>query len=370
MAQDTARTAVGLEAWSSFVKASLGALGLALLAVGPLLPQDEAFHYLPQYAFAIGAAFVLVAATMRLRSMLIVLGCLALTAGLTCTLVGGGEPRLNLAALALYCAAAVVLGAAGRHIWMAVPFLLVPLLVVAPQGPGWEASREAFSQSWERALGGPYPLAGLPAALAVVGAVAGQLRVAKWVPVRPSPVPLLLLAAGLVMASLVVGSLLPDPLATVRTVCWRVALISAVLGWVGLAYQIGRLAFIWEAAAACLLFVAGALLLDRATQLHDAVGPTLAITVATSLVPAALAGVGLVARRWIGSERPATAQPTAQLRRWDDAERSAFYTAATTAPSASGQAAAPTEGKPEAGAPAQTEEPTTPAKPDISDKSA
>src|SRR5687768_16977606 len=133
MGQDTARTAVAVEAWDSLVKASLGALGLALLAVGPLLPRNASFAYLPQYAFTVGAVLVLVAATMRLRSMLIVVGFLALTAGLTCTLVGGGEPRLNLAALALYCAAGVILGAAGRHLWMAVPFLLVPVLVVAPQ---------------------------------------------------------------------------------------------------------------------------------------------------------------------------------------------------------------------------------------------
>lgn len=356
MTQETTRTAVAVETWSSLVKASLGAFGLGLLAVAPLVPRYEAFPYLPQYAYAIGGILVLVAATMRLRSMLIVLGCLALTAGLTCTLAGGGEPRLNLAALVLYCAAAVILGAAGRHLWMAVPFLLVPVLVVAPQGPGWGTSREAFAAAWEASLGGVHPLAGLPATLAMVGAVIGQLRLAKWVLVRPSAVPLLLLSAGLLMASLILGSLLTDVFATARTVCWRIALISAVLGWVGLSYQVGRLAFVWEAAGACLLFVAGALLLDRATQFPDAFGPTLALTVATSLVPAALAGVGLLARRWIGAERPATVQPTAQLRQWDEAEKTSFLTAAVTAPYDPPKAPAPA---PPSNPPPQ--EPGTPA---------
>src|SRR5688572_97781 len=162
---------------------------------------------------------------MRLRSMLIVVGCLALTAGLACTLVGQGDPDLNLSALALYCAAAVVLGAAGSHSWMAVPFLLVPLLIVAPEGGSWTQSREGFSVAWESAVGGPYLLAGLPAGLAIAGAAIRQLRIAKWVPVRPSAVPLLILCAGLVTASLIVGSLLPPQFSFVQTVCMRVALI-------------------------------------------------------------------------------------------------------------------------------------------------
>src|SRR5688572_27366586 len=163
MPHDTVRGAAAVDAWTSFVLASLGGLGLALLAVGPLVPSPASFPYLPQYAFVSGGILVVLAATMRLRSMLIVLGCLALTAGLACTLAGGGDPDLNLAALALYCAAAVVLGAAGSHIWMAVPFMLVPLLIVAPEGASWARSREAFSLAWEAAVGGTYLLAGLPA---------------------------------------------------------------------------------------------------------------------------------------------------------------------------------------------------------------
>ncbi|MEA3166751.1 MAG: hypothetical protein QOJ26_1625 [Thermoplasmata archaeon] len=332
MAQDTVRAAAAVDTWDSFVKASLGSLGLALLAVGPLVPRDTGFHYLPQYTFVIGGLLVLVSATMRLRAMLIVVGCIALTAGLACTLVGGGDPQLNLAALVLYCGAAVVLGSAGRHLWMAVPFMLIPLLIVAPQGgTGWAQSREGFSMAWEVAVGGPFLLAGLPAALAVVGAVIGQLGVVKWVPVRPSAIPLLLLAGGLVLAGLVLASLLPV-YPTVQTVCMRVAIIAAVLGWIALAYQVGRLAFVWEAALACLLYLAGALFLDRATQFPDAFGPTLGITIAASLVPAVLAGVGLLARKWMGTERPVTAPATVQLKKWDEAEKKSFFTAATTAP--------------------------------------
>lgn len=368
MAEDTTRTAVAVETWDSLVKASLGALGLALLAVGPLVPRDTGFEALPQYSYTAGGILVLVAATMRLRTMLIVLGCLALSAGLTCTLAGGGEPRLNLAALALYCAAGVILGAAARHPWMAAPFLFAPLLIVAPHGTGWGASREAFSLAWEHALGGKYLLAGLPAALAIAGSVVGRLRVQGWVPVRPSALPLLLLSAGLLMASLILGSLLPDQFADVRTVCWRIALISGVLGWVGVAYQVGRLALVWEAAGACLLFVSGALFLDRATQFPHAFGPTLLLTLATSLVPAVLAGVGLLARRWIGKERPVVVQPTAQLKTWDDAQRKAFLTAATTAP-APGKEPSPTSGVEveDDPAPPAPSAPSTPPTPDAED---
>lgn len=339
MAQDTVRGTLAVDTWNSFVKASLGGGGLGLLAVAPLVSGGSAFPYLPHYAYAIGGLLVLVAATMRLRSLLIVLGCLALTAGLACTLAGDGDPGLNLAAVALYSAAAVVLGAAGRHLGMAVPFLLVPVLVVAPLGTSWSASREAFSLAWEAAVGGPFPLAGLPAAMAVVGAVFGVLRVRKWVPVRPSAFPLLLMAGGLATASLIVASFLPAQYAFVQTVAVRVALIAAVLGWVALAYQVGRVAFVWEAATACLLFLAGALFLDRHTQFPDAFGPTLGITVAASLVPAVLAGAGLLARRWLGTERPATVQPTAQLKTWSAEEQRAFHMAAVTAPG-QGQASA------------------------------
>jgi hypothetical protein len=121
--------------------------------------------------------------------------------------------------------------------------------------------------------------------------------------VRPSAVPVLLAATGLLFASLVLGSLLPDSLAFLRTVCWRAALLAGVLAWIAFAYQVGRLSFVWEAALACLLVLAGALLVD-AQVAEDAVGTAFAITVLTSLVPAALAGFALLLRKWIGREMP------------------------------------------------------------------
>jgi protein-S-isoprenylcysteine O-methyltransferase Ste14 len=57
------------------------------------------------------------------------------------------------------------------------------------------------------------------------------------------------------------------------------------------------------AALACLLVLAGALLVD-AQVAEDAVGTAFAITVLTSLVPAALAGFALLLRKWIGREMP------------------------------------------------------------------
>lgn len=316
MVQATVRSAAAVDTWTSLVKAALGAFGLALLAGAPLVPRPEAFPYLPHYAYVAGGILVLTAATMRLRSMLIVLGCVALSAALAFTLVGDSTGERNMAALALYGAAGVIFGAIGRRSWMAIPFLLVPLLVVAPHGDSWTDSRAAFSRAWTDALECDCLLAGLPAGMAVVGAAIGELRRKGWPDVRPSAVPLLLLCAGLVMAGLVLGSLLPDSMATVRTMSLRAALLAGILGWVGLAYQVGRLSLVWEAAIACLLLLGGALFLDRATQFPEAIGPTLAITLATSLLPAVLVGVGLLVRAWIGKERPkADAAALAAMRR-------------------------------------------------------
>jgi hypothetical protein len=331
MARETVEAAAAVETWTSFVKAALGAMGFVLLAIGPLVPSG-AFQFLPHYSYTIGAILVVTAATMRLRTMLIVVGCIALTAALACTLAGGGSPSANQAALALYCAAALVLGAAARHPLMAIAFLAVPVLVVAPDHAGWLASRDAFIADWESALGGRSLLAGLPAALAVAGAAIGRIQSIQLVPVRPSAFPLLIACAGLVMAGLVIGSLLPGSLATAQLVCLRAALIAGVLGWTALAYQVGRTDVVWQAAVASLLFLAGALFVDRATQFPDALGAALGITIATSLMPAALAGVGLLARRWIGTERPVVARPSEPLRTWSEAEHKAFLLTATTAP--------------------------------------
>lgn len=307
LAQATVRPAAAIDMWTSFVKGSLGAFGLALLATAAFVPMPETFPYLPHYGYAVGALLLLVAATMRLHSVLIVLGCLALSAGLTFTLVGETDGDRNMAALALYSAAGLTFGAVARRFWMAIPFLLVPLLVVAPHGGEWNASREAFSAAWIAAVDCDCLWAGLPAGMAVVGAAIGEFRRHGWPDVRPSAVPLLIVCAGLVMSGLILASLMPDTLAFYRTVSLRTTLLAAALGWVGLAYQVGRLSFVWEAALASLLVLAGALFLDQATQFPDAFGLTLLLTVATSLVPAALAGVGLLVRSWIGKERPKTA---------------------------------------------------------------
>jgi hypothetical protein len=313
MAQATVRAA-SVEAWTSYVKAALGALGLALLACAPFAPRSDAFPYLVHYVYAAGGVLVVVAATMRLRSLLVVLGCLALSAALTFTLVGDQDGERNLALLGLYAAAGLLMGAVVRRPWMAVPFLLVPLLVVAPHGGAWSASREGFATAWDEALECECLLAGLPAMTAVAGAAIGEFRRAGWPDLRPSALPLLILCAGLVMAGLVIGSLLPPSLATLRMVCLRVALLAGVLAWVALAYQVGRVALVWQAAVACLLLLAGALFLDRATQFPQALGPTLALTIATSLMPAALAGAGLLARQWIATERPKAVPRAAEAR--------------------------------------------------------
>jgi hypothetical protein len=325
MAPGTVRSAAAVDTWTSFVKGALGALGLALLAVGPFVRVSDAFPYLGIYVYAIGAVLVLTAATMRLRSTLIVLGCLALSAALTFTLIGDTNGERNMAALVLYSAAGLVFGAVARRFWMAIPFLLVPILIVAPHGADWSQSREAFADAWIAALDCNCLLAGLPAAMAVVGGAIGEFRKKGWPDVRPSALPVLILCAGLLMAGLILASLLPDSLAFARMVCFRVALLAVVLGWVALAYQVGRMSFLWEAALACVLALAGALFLDKATQFPNAFGPTLAITVAASLVPAVLAGVGLLVRLWIGTERPRNVEATYTAKERRAVEEKSFF---------------------------------------------
>jgi len=309
---DTARSAVAVDTWTSFVKAGFGALGFGLLAVAPLVPRHTAFAALPLYCFVVGGLLVVLAATMRLRAMLIVLGCIGLTAALACTLASGGDARLNESALSLYCGAAVVWGAVGRRAWMALPFLLVPLLIVAPGAPaGWSHTREDFAVAWHDSLGCDCLWAGLPAALAIAGAIIGEFRRTPWPFVRPSALPVLIACAGVLMASLVLGSLLPDSMAFARTICWRAALLAGVLAWVALAYQVGRLSFVWEAALACLLVLGGAVWVNEATQELDT---SFLVTIAASLVPAVLAGLGLLVRKWIGTERP---RPEVHVRKVD-----------------------------------------------------
>jgi hypothetical protein len=309
MARDTVRPAVALEAWTSLVRAGLGAVGLLLLGVAPQVAAPASFPALPLYAFVLGGVLVVAAATMRLRSLLVVLGCLALAAGLAAGLAGRGDPAANRSALSLDCAAAVILGAAARRSWVALPFLLVPLLVLAP-GPahGWASSRDAFAFAWVAAVG-RHLWAGLPAGLALAGAFIGSARDRPWVPVRPSAVPILLLCAGLLCAGLVVASLLPEALAFARTACLRAALIAGVLGWVALAYQAGRLALVWQSGLACLATLAGAMLSDAG---HDYLPDAAAgATALAALLPSLLAAFGLLLRRWIGTERPRAITSTA-----------------------------------------------------------
>src|ERR1051325_6245354 len=148
-ARDTVRATAAVDTWSSFVRAALGALGLVLLAVAPLVPRHTAFTALPFYAFTAGGLLVLLAATMRLRSMLIVLGCIGLIAALACTLSAGADVRLNQSALALYCGTAPLWGAVARRFWMALPFLIVPLLIVVPGGdPAWSQGQPEFAAAW------------------------------------------------------------------------------------------------------------------------------------------------------------------------------------------------------------------------------
>jgi hypothetical protein len=307
----TVRPAVAVEAWTSLVLGGLGLTGLALLAAGPFIVAPGSFPALPLYAFTLGGLLVVAAATMRLRSLLIVFGFLGLAAGLALGLLGKGDPVTDRAALTVYCGAAVVLGAAARRTWAAVPFLLVPLLIVAPGPIGWTGSRLAFADAWTTALACACPWAGLPAALAVAGAFIGRTRERPWVPVRPSALPLLLMCAGLALAGVIVASIVPAALGFADTVALRAALIAGVLGWVALAYQAGRFALAWQTALACVLVLAGAMAVDNTTD-PLSIDAAFAATLLAALLPAILAGVGLLVRKWVGTEQPRFVQAPAE----------------------------------------------------------
>jgi hypothetical protein len=299
----TDRPEAALDPWTTRTKATFGVLGLALLATAPLVPVVPGLPPLRGYAFVAGGLLVLWAATMPRAVALVVLGAVALAASLTTTILGHGDVTANRSALALSCGAAVAIGSAGRKPWMAVPFLVTPLLVVAPGPAGWAASHQAFAAAWTQALGTDRALwPGLPAGLALAGVALGDLRARPWTDVRPSALSVILACAGLVMASLVLASLLPDRLGFTLDVLQRIALLAGLLGWVGIAYQAKRLSFVWQAAAACMLVLVGALYADPYTRYPGSFDAALLVTVLASLMPALLAAVGLLVRPWIGKE--------------------------------------------------------------------
>jgi hypothetical protein len=305
MAPGTVQATVAVDTWTSLVRGGLGCAGLVLVAASPLAPTAAVAH-LPAYTAALGTLLVLVAATMRLRPLLVVLGCLGLSAALALTLLGG--PDLGLSAVLLYAAAALLLGAAVRQPWMAIPFLLVPLLIVAPTGSGWGESRDAFTSAWDDAVGCPCPLAGVPAALAVLGAAVGQLSSGPLPQVRPSAGPLLAAAVVLSASAFVAGSLVSGGLATAGL---RLGVVAAAVAWVAFTYQAGRTALVWQSALACLLALLGALAVDAGTDSAHLLSLAMAATLLASLLPATLAALGLGLRRWKGRERPQAGSPAA-----------------------------------------------------------
>lgn len=293
-----------VELWTDLVKASFGALGLAMMATGPLVPTPAEFPALRTYAFVAGGLCVLWAATGRNRPLLTVLGFIALIAGLAASIVGAGRPLASNAALALDSGAAILLGAALRRPWAALPFLAVPVLVVAGGPPGWTLEHQDFAAAWERAMGCGCHWPGVPAALALLGAAIGDATARPWPRVRPSAMPVLAGSAGMLMAALVVASVMPGDWGTARLALTRVALVAGILAWVALAYHAGRRAFVVQAGAVGLLMLVGALYVDTTIRYPASFDLTLLANVLASLVPAVLAAVGVLVRQWIGSEGP------------------------------------------------------------------
>lgn len=294
------------EPWTAPGKAFAGALGLTVLATGPLVPSPDAFPALRGYAYAAGALLVLWAASARHRPALTILGGIALAAGLTVSLLGQAQPLASRSALALDCGAAVLLGAVARRPWVAVPFLAIPLLIVASGTAPWGVGHEEFAPAWTTAIGCDCAwLPGLPVALALVGAVLGDAVVRPWPVVRPSALVAILSAAGLMAAGLVVRSVLPPAWPAARLALGHLALVAGLLGWVALAYQAGRRSFVVQAGLAGLLVLVGALHADATLLYPQAFDAMLLVAVAASLLPAILAALGLLVRQWIGQEPPA-----------------------------------------------------------------
>jgi len=263
-------------------------LGASLLALAPsLAPRGgTGFQYLPEYASVVGALLVLWAASLRMPALLAALAFILSGAAFASALAGPGHADVQRSSMGLLCAAAILMGSAVRGPWVAPLFLFAPLAIEQVATGTWNLGREAFSAQWAVAIGCDCPTAGFPAALAVP----------PTEPARPSALGPLLASVCVALAGAVVFTILPASLESWQGAALWVMGIAAAAAWLLLAYQLGRWWLVLDGFLAAAAALGGAAYSGHA--LVDAVplGAGVGLVIAMSLIPAALAAIGVLLR--------------------------------------------------------------------------
>ncbi|HUR61815.1 MAG TPA: hypothetical protein VM286_05560 [Candidatus Thermoplasmatota archaeon] len=286
---------------------AVGLLGASLLALAPSLdPSGGGFQYLPEYAAVTGLLLVGWAATLRMHALLAVLAFVLSLAAFASTVAGPGHVDVQRSAIGLLCASAIVMGAAVRGPWVFPLFLFAPLAIEQVATGTWNLGRADFSAQWASAIGCDCPVAGFPAALAVLGGLVGR-AVASPMPVpRPSALAPLLGCFCVLVTAAVAYTVLPASLDFWRTTAVQAMVMGGALGWVLLSYQLGTPWSVLDGFLACFLILAGIAYAGHELASVFSLSDGLAIAFVVSLVPAALAGVGILMRMWLGRGRHRT----------------------------------------------------------------
>lgn len=280
-------------------------LGAALLAIAPsLVPKTPgAFPYLPEYAAVVGILLVGWAATLRMHALLAAMAFVLALAAFASALAGPGHVDVQRSAIGLLCAGAILMGAAVRGPWVFPLFLFAPLVIEQVSTGTWNLGRPEFSTQWAAAIGCDCPVAGFPAGLAVLGGLVGRAVANPAAPARPSALAPLLGCFCVVVTGAVAVTVLPATLGFWATTAVQAMVLGGALGWILLSYQLGTPWSVVDGFLASFTILAGVAYaghdLVRVFSLTDG----LAIAFVVSLVPATLAGLGVLLRLWAGRGR-------------------------------------------------------------------
>ncbi|MFO1535239.1 MAG: hypothetical protein ABR586_06195 [Thermoplasmatota archaeon] len=285
--------------------AAVALLGASLLALAPsLAPTDgSGYQALPQLAAVVGALLVGWAATVRMPSLLAALGFVFCLAAFASTVAGPGLPQVQRSSVGLLCASALLMGAAVRGPWVAPLFLFAPLIIEQVATGSLNLGRQEFSAQWVNAIGCDCPVAGFPAGLAVLGGMLGRAVATRHEWPHPSALAPLVGAFCVLVAGWVAATVLPDGLASWRDVGAQAMALGGALGWIALAYQLGTWWSALDGFLASVFILAGAAYAGQDLVQAVSLPNGLLLAFVVSLVPAALAALGVLLRRWLTHKR-------------------------------------------------------------------
>ncbi|MEA3203939.1 MAG: hypothetical protein QOI63_1619 [Thermoplasmata archaeon] len=280
-------------------------LGTALMALAPSLGAKDAasYQYLPQLAAVVGALLVAWAATIRMHALLAALAFVFCLAAFASTLAGPGHVDVQRSSVGLLCASAILMGSAVRGPWTAPLFLFAPLAIEQVATGTWNLGRAEFSAQWASAIGCDCPVAGFPAAFAVLGGVIGRTVGERKATPRPSALAGILAAFCAVVTGGVAFTVLPDTLGFWKDAAVQAMVLGGALGWIAVAYQLGTWWSVLDGFLASLFVLGGAAYAGHDLVALFSLEDGLKLAVIVSLVPAALAAFGLLLRGWIAHKR-------------------------------------------------------------------